>query len=250
MKKRKIPKSILPGGSSARIRKLPVDLAGILERIADEIRGLYIRRRRDLEGAHTGRKSHYLPGPHWDGGVTKKGHQRSSIWLKVAEFCVEHGLDHFNYVSQLFINSSPRFIPQPNHLTSARVLESYRQESCYSSASSQTAYIAEAFEAEKDRLASRLHDWADIINYDDSREYTEVEVQRAILGDGSIGLTPLFRFCLAIQKKQDDIAEEYYGGALLQYIKYPEAYSAVWGSLIPAWFNEAAMACRSMLVVT
>ena len=248
-KKRKIPESILPSEGSPSVRRLPTDKQGIIERIAKEIRQQYIRRRREHETACTGKQSHYLPGPHWDGGVNRKGHKRSNIWKRVAVFCIKHGLDHFSYLHQVFVNPPSRRAPQPNQLLSERMLNEYRSDTCEDGQQERADYIRRAFEAERIRLQDRLDDWADIVEYcEGKQEYTEREIQRSILSDDNLGLTPLLRFCLAIREKHDDIAEYYYGAAILQYLRFPEAYKTVWGSMIPKWFHSAARRCRKVLL--
>lgn len=246
-KKRKIPKSDLPQGPSSCRRRVPVTREAIVTRIAKEVRTQYIRRRRAHETTASNIASMYEPSVHWDGGVSRCGHRRSSIWESVAKFCIKHKLDHFDYVQQIFINPPSRRSPQPNHLLSQRVLRQYREASCAKSIAAKVAYINTAFEAERCRLHERLSEWADIINHDESRDYTEYEIQRAILGDDNLALTPLFRFCLAIQQQQDDIAEYYYAGAILQYLRFAPAYRIVWGPLIPSWFRKKARRCQRAL---
>lgn len=247
-KKRKIPESDLPQGKSFKRRRLPVNRNAILRRIAKEIRSLYIGRRRAYEQATTGRESQYLPGEHWDGGVNRQGHNRSSIWLKIAVFCVEHGLDHLDYVQQVFIDPPCRRAPQPNQLLSQRILGSYRWDKCGDNEAARLEYIRNAFEEEKLRLDERLFEWVDIVESITEQKFNKREVQRAILGDDNLGLTPLFRFCLAIQQQQDDIAEYYYGAAILQYLRFPDEYQVIWGDLLPAWFHKPACSLRRKLL--
>jgi hypothetical protein len=250
MKKRRVPKSDLPQGSSKKRRRLPVDRDGIISRIANEIREQYITRRREYETAQQGSESKYLPSAHWDGGQNRQGHTRSNIWKRIAALCIEHGVDHYQYVQQVFMNPVHKRAPQPNWLLGERMLNEYKSDSRPVGKAVRAAYIARAFEEERARLEERLFEWDDIISHDKDREYTELEIQRAILGDDNLALTPLFRFCLAIQKRQDDIAEYFYGMAILQYLRYPEAYRRVWGDMIPGWFHKAADSCRRMLIAS
>jgi hypothetical protein len=246
--KRKIPKSDLPSGQSCATRPLPTCSEAIVDRLAKEIRWQYIERRRAYETIINRKESRYEPGVYWDGGETSKGHRRSSIWKRIAKFCLRNKVDHFDYVQHIFTSPAAYRAPQPNQLLGDNYLRSFQKACCGVGNRSRLRHIREAYEWQLSRLQEKIYDWEDVVEHDTERTYSAASIQRAILGDNELGLTPLFRFCLAMKQGLEDVADYYYGSAILQYLRFPREYRKVWGDMIPPWFHKVAIRCRKALV--
>jgi hypothetical protein len=108
-------------------------------------------------------------------------------------------------------------------------------------------YLGRSFKREWLRVRYKLADWEDIIE-EGGAKFTNVEVQRAVITDDDAALSALFRFCLASSLSQADLADHYFPAALLQYLRYPDAYDNVWGSFLPDGFRGLAMECRGALL--
>lgn len=212
-------------------------------RLANRIRDLYTLRRRALHEAREHRPSSWKPSPHWDGGHTPHGN-RKNIWVKIAKFCLRNGLEPEDYIYYVFSTLKPEQVPQPNHLLSERLRQQYIDNHCREE--ERLEHIRLAFTEQKLNLMSRLDEWTQVAL--EEKTISKRDIQLAILGDDGLGLTALFRFCLAIQEKLDDVAQYYFEPAVLQYLRFRKEYQEVWGDFLPTWLDDAAMDCKTCVL--
>lgn len=197
------------------------------DEIGITIRYLWVKERRDFE-ARNNRSSdwgnRYMP--EWDGGQTRDGRRKQSIWPKIAKFCIDNSLDPQTLIKAIF-HRCKLTPPMPNMACGQHALAAY---AIYASPGSeddlrQQAHIA--LESQQAAFDTGMH-WLSTVYPAD-----KPTLQRIALSDSKCALTLLFRYCIAVANGFDDIAKKYYPGALEQYVSDRNVYDYVWSDLLP-----------------
>jgi hypothetical protein len=203
----------------------------VVTALAAQVRRLYIMERRRYEQMTTGRASNYSPGPWWDGGETRRGTRRESIWPRVASFILRNHLDPATFISRQFITGkSVNPAPMPNQLLTKRAIENYELHGKDSQ-----RLLEVSFETQKQALQQAILGVQQMA----PTMHTE-DVQAHVLLNGQYNLSPLFRYCLALAEGHPTIAKRYCENAILQYMQQPGDYDVVWGKWIPRLFKQRA----------
>lgn len=204
---------------------------------AAHIRNLWVNAHRDMElrtkGKSTGWGQRTMP--QWDGGIGSDGKHHKNVWLKIAEFVAQNDLDAAILVTSIFYKQID-FIPTPNFAVGAKALERYND---YMSPGTQLeirADLTHAFESQKQRATS------DVFTKVKYYKLDEKDAWRITIGSRTVPLTPLFRYCVAVNQNWTEIAEQFYPTARKQYRQLANLYDEVWGEWIPSEFKARAMA--------
>ena len=204
-------------------------------RVAEIVRETYISEVRAFQMQRTGQPSKYKPGARWDGGFDAEGAKHTPIWPKIAKRVLAMNLDPEAFVKRQFQSAAK--VPWPNMLLSPRALENYKRFADFDKIE-----LADAFEAQT------------------SAATTEVAVQLAVGAESELDawvttllservlLTALYRYCIArrlrYQHPQEPrvqgIINLYREAAIMQYLRSPDEYDAIWTDLLPAAFRRRA----------
>lgn len=212
----------------------------VMEQLAQAIRAAYIDARRKHEEARTGRRSNYTPGPHWDGGVTKRTRvRRKNYWLVLAKALTERGIDFQEFIDHVFANWQVKYVtdrgmfaPAPNIFGSTKYQAMFLKDDA-------SGVIREkkrrAFAAQQQEASRALLEYEQYGLYKGKKELLS-----AVLSDSSLSLSALFRYCCAFHEGLPKICKIYKQQALLQYGRSIRHYNAVWGEWIPGPLREEA----------
>ena len=211
-----------------------------VDQLASDIRQLWVNAHRDWELRTTGTPSDWGHRfmTKWDGGVSEDGRVHGSVWVKIALFVMANELDLEVLITAVFYKQLYK-PPYPNMAHGAAALERYR---VYTSPGTQLELRNEliyALESQKQRATSDVLTKTKYYNLDDNIAW------RITIGSKSIPLTPLFRYCVAVNQQWSDIAEQYYPTARKQYKQRPKLYDDVWGEWIPPDFKTKALAVKA-----
>jgi hypothetical protein len=201
---------------------------------ATVIRDTYVAERRQYHQSLTGRESHYVPSDHWNGGSTQRAGRRPDIWTKIAKFVLKHAVDPVQFVRYQFKVHTGNFIIKPNQLYTEKALRDYRSVAKVSAAA-----IAVALCGQRNALVHAVYvfqDTAAVVG----AEFPLSAIRSSVLLDGSIPLSALFRYCVALQEGLPNIARRYRVAAAVQYVRDRRAYDKAWGTLIPTDFKRQA----------
>ena len=158
------------------------------------------------------------------------------FWLELAKKVIAQRCDPAAFIRRQFMLLNPSdSVPPKNHLKGARAFGNYR--AC-KELSRQEIVTALTMQRDTARVAI-------VMEQDD---YDKVEACVEVLWDFDLSLSPLFRYCLALQLAKEyeddqfeDIANRFLVPAALQYIEDAEAYDVVWGrAWLPAGFRGEA----------
>lgn len=164
----------------------------------------------------------------WDGGVSPgTGRNYQPVWPKLAEL-KSQGINPYLLI-EMFLETWPGAgIPCPTALLSEALHQKY-----FSQPSPEDAL----------RVSLRVQtDYADVQRSSmlcNPAYPTQKQVWRAIVANRRSVLTPLFRFCLAVQTGIEDIQQQLLPAAALEYMLRREAYDKIWGQHIAPVLRNA-----------
>lgn len=219
----------------------------VVTEVAEIIRELFIRKyRRIASGTKGAANPNWVPGVWWDGGETRDGRKRSSIWVSAAKFMIKQKLpiaEFVEYVTGTWREQTHQPVPCPNHLCSKSVAHSFRSRNMNRAVSSERQ-IQTAMEFQQAELGRVLHwfgSFSGIVDIDENK------LKRMALRDESCSLSALFRYCLAVSEEYEDIAEKFFDAALTQYLMSSREYDKIWGDWIPQSFRDVANRLRHLM---
>lgn len=207
-----------------------------LAALAAEARAVYMTERNNWHRTREGRVTCYGAEPitAYDGGETATGRRLTAVWPRLVNFALKHGIDLRVYIREQFQVRSAR-PPEPNELLSERTVQAHK-------AASQSVRgpeeLARIFAFQRERLLAEFDKmWICKVRHG----WTDQQVHRAALTSGALQLSALFRYCVAVKYGYQDLAEEFFDRALMQYMGRQKEYDLVWGSdWLPPALSEAA----------
>lgn len=175
--------------------------------------------------------------PRWDGGTDKYGRRYKAVWPKIADFILAHDLDPAILVKSVFARRSSLTPPTPNLLTTKEALKNYR------------SYCENAVAEAKRRFDTQLGIFQSELFI--RQNYKRQSVENAvfeILRDGILGLSPLFRYCMACKCDDLELANKLRELASAEYLLSRKVYDEAWGDdFIPADLKiKAEQFCHSV----
>lgn len=206
----------------------------IQEELEKRLKDLWISEMRKYHFSMTQRPSTYVPGPRLDGGMDAHGRKFSPVWPKFAKFITDNKLNPEAFIKAQFANCKGQPPLSPTMLMGSAAVKRAR------------AYRS-GKEAEKTLCIARDGQVRQARNAVESYKThygPGVAAYRAVIADVNLPLSALFRYSLACECQQDDLAGVFYEPALIQYLDEPEAYDATWGPLVPESLRQAAKKIR------
>lgn len=203
------------------------------------IRALYVHERSTYESAVHRVPIAWKVPPRWDGkpqqylddGEPAEGGQAvGPTWPKIARRLLQARIEPTSYVAWAFKANLVRGAPEPSHLHSDSFVHNYIETR---SPAKEREIASMEFESQRARAATD-------INYRKSNGETERDAYLLTITDASNGLTPLFRYCLAVICKHQGLQDSYFPQAAVQFCRAKRDYTAVWGRHLPAGFSDRA----------
>lgn len=157
----------------------------------------------------------------WDGGRTPQGRRVEPAWPKFVQLEAQ-GIDVCELID-CFLETWPGVnLPQPQMAYAESVVNLYFQRPTPELRLAKELKLQQAYAERQFWILSRN------VVYQ-----TVPQVWRAIVFDRTAPLSPLFRYCLALDAKLPE-SEQLRGPALVQYQLKAAIYSKVWGPLLPS----------------
>lgn len=177
----------------------------------------------------------------WDGGVRRDADgtvvsKRQNIWLKVADWLLQQQIHPEVYMANRF-RAAGRFPPRPNQLIGQRFLDEFRDENKW-----RREEVQIEFHDQQQTAKQKLHFYAAL-------GWSNQQAWEGLLEEESGGLSPLFRYCLAVAEGYHDFAETVHDEAWLQYVVDYANYDKVWGAWIPERLQQAVKKLETLTIV-
>jgi hypothetical protein len=173
--------------------------------------------------------------PLYDGGLDQADRKHKSIWLELAQWGLEAKIDVealLRDLTELHMESkclTPFELRNYPLSTLPVALAEHRQRIM------KKVY----YELDSERGVARVA----LYSIAQVRKWTDAEIRRHVILDRMLGLSPLFRLCLAQQCGEDRLVAQFWDAATEQYLRHPDSYDAVYGPHLPDAFRAAARAC-------
>lgn len=215
-----------------------------LSKEARAVRTAYIAARTRYEQACKGMIGIYVPSLGMDGRSAKYRGDKiiekavPSDWQRIADLCIAEKINPRSYISTIFASLDPakKTVPNPNYFCGEKALDTWRQ-----SRRGQERAIELSLRSETEAAANKMGFYL-------SMGFTKRRAYRTTLLDDSLGLSPLFRYCVAVSLKYDDIADHFYTAAMTQFAEFDKYYRKFWAEMLPAGFAKRAMADFEKLI--
>ena len=211
--------------------------AKILARYAATIRTAYTHEMRQFLQTRGADGANYRPSRRWEaarlpnGKLARDKHgkvRKHSEWWKAAKFALENCLEPRALVRAAFYGRRIH-PPRPNHLSSAALLERYTVLSA-----GERAEIATGLKTQAALYVRHV----DLLEEDGGASRHEATLR--VLLDRSLRLTPLLRYCLAVDAGLSRASSVYLQHAVMQFMRQPELYEEHWKDVLPAGFSAQA----------
>lgn len=205
-----------------------------LEKLAMQVRATYYLERRLYEIANCGAERDYTPmeswrrNPCWDGGQDKFGKRYTSVWKRIVRFATQQQVDPILLVKATFFERRGSKIPMPNEICSEKVLQ---QTKIYSH--SLLDYITQQFETYRSEAQNRL-----CLKRLARPTALDSELWRSIITSPELDASALFRYGLANDAGEAELARRLKHSAMMEYIKAPDSFDKVMGEFLPLAFRE------------
>lgn len=200
-----------------------------LETLSEHIRTLWIEARRQFDWRTSGKPSDWGARYQaiWDGGTDRvTGKDHTCKWDKIAAFVIEHDLEPTTLIRAIF-DGAYAFPPNPTAAYGRNALSKYRQFVSPLNKGEMREQISTAFASQKEQFK------LSIIQKQHYDELKPDDAWRVTLVEASSGLSPLFRYCVGVNRAWPDIYEQYENSARRQYHQDRELYDAIWRDWIP-----------------
>lgn len=194
----------------------PVESGGpIVTALAEEFRARYIRARRHHEFVLTGQPStwgsHAWAMRHWDGGVDGQGRTRTNVWKRIVTFLGRTGADFEAVLDAGFAEFAGGDPPKPDYFLSQKAVEGAADRLAQAVADVRITFDTCALQAR-----------ASFARYAATRPARLV--WRSVITDPGLDASPLFRFLLAVEVGEADLAEIYRPAAAACYAARASVY--------------------------
>lgn len=197
--------------------------------LSERVRTAWIEEVRRYHLRTTGRVSSYVPGPRLDGGRDAHGRRFTAVWPKLAEFIIKHGVDPVGFVKAQFKADRPPL--NPSMLLNTAAIERYRK---FSDNKEFEREVMLSKEVQTRAAAASLEYYRKLYKYDTELSY------KAMLLDDSLGLSSLYRYCVAKLIGEEDVAALFLNFAAMQYSEGPAVFDTVYKDWITDELRIAA----------
>lgn len=207
-----------------------------LEKLAMQVRATYYLERKLYEISNCGAEQDYAPMPQWqknpcwDGGQDKFGKRYTSVWKRIVKFASTNSVDPTLLVKATFLNRRGSKIPMPTEVATEQSLQQAR---IYGH--SMTEYITQQFEAYRHEAQNRL-----CLKRLARPTALDSELWRAIITSPELDASALFRYGLANDAGEAELARRLRHSAMMEYIKAPDSFDKVMGTFLPLDFREGS----------
>lgn len=199
-----------------------------IEELADQIRELWISEHQNYVRHKTHHICTYNPGPRWDGGRTADGKRHESIWLKIAQRVYDHGLDWKVLVLAMFEYHKLSTPPPPNLVFAKQGSQRYFSYQNKNAGDMLLDLRVQVDEFERAYYQARLF-------FDQTKDAVEY-----VLNNKTLGLSALFRYCVAYREGLLTIADDWKADALRMYFGRKNDYDEAWTGCIPEALLESS----------
>jgi hypothetical protein len=210
----------------------------LLDELAERIRMLYWaahnRFMEATQGVCMGRRCRTMP--QWDGGTDARGVCHKPIWPKIALRLLHDDIPPEKAIAALFdavVGAQPPF---PNQLLSDNLTAKLKRQPGH-----QLTQVRYRFQAEQTAVKLELGILRRNSSLDDRL------IQRMVLVSRSVPLSPLFRFIMALQTGNRDLATDYESAAFFQYLGHRSQYDEIYGTNLPGEFRSKADQLRGIV---
>ena len=202
-----------------------------LHPLADHIRRDFILAYRRHHLDRTGRPSRFGArlDPRWDGVAGRGGGRRRAIWYDVARLALAERIEPGELIEAAFSVADEGCLPEPTSLLSPAVLDRARDD---------RGLVVENLRI---ALGAQQNIWKIEAYLIMRREGCDVETAASqVLKNRRLELSALFRYCMATQAGDVEVAGLFEEAAFEQYLPIKWAFDRAWGELIPAALKERA----------
>lgn len=230
-------------------RRAPITelVSRFLARSAQRFKEVYILERQAYEEARGSTKL-YRPPKRFDGGAEqhdgayRSGKVAPNVWQVQTKKLLEEHLDPVEYVQHVFLGlaGSGRRPPGPDQI----LQEAFRAG--YDRARRQEGHQVKISLEVQARLARQR-----IIERQACYGYNPEDALVDVLLDEGLDLSWLFRYCLAAASEHpraQELADDFFVGAVIQYMRSHREYKRHWGPWIPHDFPKQASTVYDELI--
>ena len=215
-----------------------------LSKEARLVRSAYIAARTRYEQACKGMTGVYVPNLKMDGRSPKYRGDKIiekavvSDWQQIADLCIAEKINPKTYIATIFASLDPhaKMAPNPNYFYGQKALDRWRLLR-----RGQERSIELSLRSETEAAANKMGFYL-------SMGFKKRRAYRTTLLDDSLGLSPLFRYCVAVSLNYDDIAEHFYEAAVTQFAEFDRYYLKFWAEMLPKGFAKRALADFEKLI--
>jgi hypothetical protein len=176
--------------------------------------------------SRTGQKKEFPASARWDSGEASDGKKyKINVWKAAAAICEEGNYDIKKFVRAQFFKA--REVPFPNSLLSNKAIKHY------------TDLVSSSFDEIANALTAQLNQFSNC-TFRLSGLMDENEAKAFALMDRTVGLSALFRYCVAYwlykttkEAQFDNILSYWREEAVNQYLDNAALYIEIWDDLLP-----------------
>jgi len=210
------------------------------------VKVVYMQERGRWESLKAGHFVSYTPPSSYDGraAVTIDGDEseaaevqkaKSSVWQRTVDWCEARDIHPEEYVRQCFhlLTLGRTFAPEPHQLLGDVYLKHWTETQ-----GKRADSIKLALQMERNTASQHFALRHKV--YSDKEEVAQI----AVIADGStLGLSPLFRFCLASggsTPRVRRLAQRLFVEAVLQFESSRRLYKRYWADILPPGFSKSS----------
>ena len=212
------------------------------EDLVREVRQTYYLERKLFEIRQTGDDIGQLDSNkrnvQWDGGTDARGVKHTSVWRRIVDYATKHSIPPVDLVKAVFaaqVGSKP---PIPSMFTGAYAIE------CYGRLAAQVDRDDLKLQFDIFRRSARVEAW----KLSKTVKSTPERIWRLVITSPLLNCGGLFRYCLAHNTNNPDLAAGYRQSAIQEYLSSPDDYDAVLAKYIPDDFRTEARGSRDILM--
>jgi hypothetical protein len=216
------------------------DPVAVLEKTALKVKKLYYEQRRDFNLRFTGVDLPDNVENHktmWDGGTNRDGKRFKSVWVKIVQFAQKNNIDPEVLVESVFGCHEHGTPPTPQQISGPYGLECVSRYKAVSEERLKLQYRVEKQLAEQTFFEVGLR----------HPEMGGLKKWRRVITSSLVELSGLFRYCMACNLGQADLAEALYARAMQEYSRSPAAWKKIMGDDLPQEFMRVAELRRQLI---
>jgi hypothetical protein len=203
----------------------PVSPDVLLASVSRQLRTLYVNAYRSYHASRKGTTTAWGARaiPRWDGGADSYGKVHPPIWPRVAQFCLAMGIDPGRLVRTAFdgwLDARRQLQPPTPEVLLSPVTLARAQQPDFEDAALARHRQERVFRVELTLLQRQGYSVADAVHQ--------------IVSDQTLGLQPLFRYCVASSLANGAWMTQLRAQALLEYLFNRQGYDQTWNGLVPA----------------